>query len=86
MLDFKYRTNKKNLIILVHGLLGSDKTWGVNYPLYSLLWKDKIIKNNYDIATFSYYSHIISKASKFHMLTTLFGGKIEGSGAKMFFV
>ncbi len=77
MLDFKYRTNKKNLVIFVHGLFGSDATWDKDYPLYSLLWKDEIIKNNFDIATFSYYSQLISENKFFHKIKNLFGGKIK---------
>lgn len=61
MIKDKYENGNNKLVIFIHGLIGSDKTWGEENPLYDLLYSNEIIKRNYDIATYEYYSEIKSK-------------------------
>lgn len=66
-LKIHYSKNNKNLIIFIHGLFGSDKTWKniEGNKLYDLLYNENSIKDNYDIGEFTYKSKLVSKISIF---------------------
>ncbi|RXM50006.1 MULTISPECIES: ABC-three component system protein [unclassified Chryseobacterium] len=52
---------KKNLIIFIHGFIGSEETWvkkDGKMPLISYLLDDLEIKNNFNIALFEYYTEL----------------------------
>lgn len=59
-MQFRNEGNNDKLIVMIHGLMGSDDTWG-EPSLYNLMLSDDKIKNNYDVALFNYYSKLNDK-------------------------
>ena len=52
---------RKNLIIFIHGFIGSQETWvkkDGKMPLISYLLDDLEIKNNFNVALFEYYTEL----------------------------
>ncbi len=75
MIDFVQKNNNKNLILFIHGLMGSNETWkneSTKNTFPDLLLKDKTIKDNYDIAYFEYYSNFLNLKQNFSALFSLF--------------
>jgi hypothetical protein len=56
------KKKKKNLILFIHGLTGNDATWlnEKGQTFAQLLFNNSILKKNFDIGTFDYYSKIFS--------------------------
>ncbi|MFA6058668.1 MAG: HEAT repeat domain-containing protein [Taibaiella sp.] len=57
MLDFTLDRKNNRLIIFVHGLIGSRKTWirlDNTKTIYDYISSDKIISDNFDLAIFEY--------------------------------
>ncbi|WP_343693730.1 ABC-three component system protein [Chitinophaga sp.] len=56
------KKRKNNLILFIHGLTGDESTWtnekGMTFP--ELLFTNSIVKKNYDIGLFNYYSKIFN--------------------------
>lgn len=71
MIDFVQNNNNKNLILFIHGLTGSNETWKnevTNNTFPELLLKDDLIKNNFDIAYFEYYSSFLNIKEKLSII------------------
>lgn len=64
MIKFIHNTlDKKNLIIFIHGFVGSEKTWKKidgSKPLIDYLIKDIEIFNNFNIALFEYHTELLN--------------------------
>ena len=64
MINFIHNTlDKKNLIIFIHGFVGSEKTWKKidgSMPLIDYLTKDIEIFNNFNIALFEYHTELLN--------------------------
>lgn len=64
MINFIHNTlDKKNLIIFIHGFIGSEETWKKNDGSMSLidyLIKDTEIFNNFNIALFEYHTELLN--------------------------
>lgn len=74
MIDFVQKSNNKNLILFIHGLIGSNETWKnevTQNTFPELLLKDSEIKNNFDIAYFEYYSSFLKIKERLSILTSL---------------
>ncbi|RFM34470.1 ABC-three component system protein [Chitinophaga silvisoli] len=79
------KRRKKNLILFIHGLTGDESTWmnekGQTFP--QLLFSNSIVKKNYDIGLFDYYSKIFSPVrvkllgKLFNKLTNIKSGQVE---------
>lgn len=75
MIDFVQKCNNKNLILFIHGLMGSNETWKnevTQNTFPELLLKDFEIKNNFDIAYFEYYSSFLNIKEKIWSITSVF--------------
>lgn len=63
MIDFVHNTlDKKNLIIFIHGFIGSEETWikkDGSRPLIDYIIKDEAIFNNFNIALFEYHTKLL---------------------------
>ena len=61
MIKYINRNNSNNLVLFIHGFTGNEDTWmnsnGIYFP--EMLSEDEDIKENFDLAYFSYYSHLI---------------------------
>lgn len=57
-LTLHYYENKKNLVIFIHGLFGSNNTWQNKSKEYltDLLYERREIKGNFDLGNFNYES------------------------------
>lgn len=68
MIKFIHNTlGKKNLIIFIHGFIGSEETWIKNdgsMPLIDFLIMDTEIHNNFNIALFEYHTKLLEIFSK----------------------
>jgi hypothetical protein len=64
MINFIHNTlDKKNLIIFIHGFIGSEETWKKNdgsMSLIDFLIKDTEIFNNFNIALFEYHTELLN--------------------------
>lgn len=62
-LNIHYYENKKNLVVFIHGLFGSDATWENNSKEYltDILYKRREIKGNFDLGNFNYKSVLKKK-------------------------
>jgi protein SERAC1 len=70
-------TNSKNLIVLIHGFIGSEKTWvkeDGSMPFINQLLEDDEVQNNFTIGTFEYHSNLVTLFPK----TKAFLGMIKG--------
>ncbi len=58
MMNFKHQiANNNKLIVFIHGFMGSEKTWEntyINRKLYDFLLENNEIKENFDMALFTY--------------------------------
>lgn len=58
MMNFKHQiANNNKLIVFVHGFMGSEKTWentSINRKIHDFILEKKNIKENFDIALFTY--------------------------------
>lgn len=63
MINFVHNTlDKKNLIIFIHGFIGSEETWikkDGSRPLIDYIIKDETIFNNFNIALFEYHTKLL---------------------------
>jgi predicted NACHT family NTPase len=61
-MKFNHSANNKNIILFIHGFTGGDGTWNqIKMPSFAELLRDeKGIAENFDIATFNYYTEIAS--------------------------
>jgi pimeloyl-ACP methyl ester carboxylesterase len=63
MINFVHNTlDKKNLIIFIHGFIGSEETWikkDGSRPLIDYIIKDEAIFNNFNIALFEYHTRLL---------------------------
>lgn len=78
MINFIHNTlDKKNLIIFIHGFLGSEKTWKKDnsMPLIDYLIADKEIYNNFNIALFEYHTDLLSLFPKTNNLLNFLNKK-----------
>lgn len=69
--------NTKNLIILIHGFIGSNKTWvkeDGTMPFIGQLLDDDEIRDNFTIGTFDYYTNLVTLFPK----TKAFFGMLKG--------
>lgn len=74
MINFVQKNNNKNLILFIHGLTGSNETWeneASKNTFPKLLLKDSIVRDNYDIAYFEYYTSFLNLKQKFSSLFSL---------------
>lgn len=74
MLKFIKSTNQKNVIILIHGILSSNEIWvDIKGPksFVNYLIEDKMINDNYDIATFSYVTTKFESFNKLNWFCSL---------------
>lgn len=64
MIKFVHKAQeKKNLIIFIHGFIGSEETWKKKdgkMPLIDYLLEDITIKENFNIALFEYHTELIN--------------------------
>lgn len=75
MISFIQKNNNKNLILFIHGLTGSNETWKnelTQKTFPELLLNDSIIKDNFDIAYFEYYSSLLNIKEKLSMIKAFF--------------
>jgi hypothetical protein len=63
MINFEHNTlDKRNLIIFIHGFIGSEETWikkDGSRPLIDYIIKDEAIFNNFNIALFEYHTKLL---------------------------
>lgn len=63
MMNFVHNTlDKKNLVIFIHGFVGSEKTWikkDGSRPLIDYIIKDQEIFDNFNIALFEYHTKLL---------------------------
>ena len=74
MISFIQKNDNKNLILFIHGLTGSNETWKnevTKNTFPELLLKDDVIKNNFDIAYFEYYSSFLNIKEKLSIFKSL---------------
>lgn len=66
-INIHYYENKKNLVIFIHGLFGSNATWENKSKEYltDILYQRREIKGNFDLGNFNYKSTFINKWSLF---------------------
>lgn len=66
LIEFVKQDQKKNLILFVHGFIGSNDTWKheehASFP--DLLLANQQIHDNYDVAYFSYFTKLFNLFSK----------------------
>ena len=66
MIEFVTEQKHSNLILFVHGFTGGQETWKNQEGEYfhDYLLNDDVLKENFDVATFEYYSKLINLFSK----------------------
>lgn len=66
MIEFVEANNNKNLILFVHGFTGDVSTWlNKDYGAFpDLLLEIDEIKDNFDVAHFTYYTKLLNLLSK----------------------
>lgn len=78
MIEFKRKSNKKNIILFVHGFRGGSSTWENSSKIcfYNYLDDNPFVKDHFDIANFEYFSTLstilVSASSKISTLKSLF--------------
>lgn len=62
MIEFIKKSNKKNLVLFVHGFTGGRETWKheADGYLYNHLLENSAFRDEYDIAIFEYYSTLLN--------------------------
>ena len=76
MLNFVTNTNKKNLIIFIHGFKGGIKTWirkDKRLSLLNYLESERDISDHYDFAVFDYFTKVTEIFSKIAFLLKFVG-------------
>lgn len=75
MIEYISRKNKKNLILFIHGLTGSNETWineESNASFSELLLKDEKINNHFDTAYFEYFTSFLNVKQKYGIFKSIF--------------
>ena len=71
-------SSNKNLIVFIHGFMGSEDTW-INKdgkkPLIDFLLQDEEIAANYNIGLFEYHSKLVDLIPKSRGIMNMFKGK-----------
>jgi pimeloyl-ACP methyl ester carboxylesterase len=79
MITIKHEVNSgKSLIVLIHGFMGSEKTWvkaDGTMPFISQLLEDKEVRDNFTIATFDYHSNLMTFFPKVNAMWNYIAGK-----------
>ncbi|MES2933082.1 MAG: ABC-three component system protein [Pseudomonadota bacterium] len=89
MIEFTKKSDKKNLILFVHGFTGGSETWKneVHGSYYDQLSKIKFIDENFDIAKFEYFSKLLNlfatTSSTLKWLSNIFATKILKSESNL---
>ena len=67
MLEYKIRSNKKNLVVFIHGFIGGEETWvrkDSKTSIMEYLINDAEFLKSFDIAMFVYFSKVTDFFSK----------------------
>ncbi|WP_317203889.1 ABC-three component system protein [Janthinobacterium sp.] len=85
MIEFTKKSQKKNLILFVHGFTGGSETWknSEHGYYYDQLATNNFVENNFDIAKFEYFSKLlnifVTGSSAIEWIANLFTTKIAKS-------
>lgn len=77
MIEFLKQEHKKNVILFVHGFIGSRDTWisdSNSLRLPHFLQENIQLKQDYDFALFNYFSKLTDKFEKVKWLLSFFNG------------
>lgn len=89
MIEFTKKSDKKNLILFVHGFTGGSETWKHDMQgyYYDQLAAIKFIDENFDIAKFEYFSKLLNllatTSSALKWLANIFTTKISKSESNL---